>query len=151
MKEKNVVNALPDNKSAQDEVKNHETNFVNVSSRQPVQKHETESSNEAFEAELPICKVVVQEIDQEDAINQVVSVNIPEIRVDISDDSTDSVEDPQAEWEWEDGEELGNHISERNGMLVQTEARRWGTNAGSGVETHRERPAEPVPCAGRAG
>ena len=106
MKEKNVVNALPDNKSAQDEVKNHETNFVNMSSRQPEQEHETETNNEAFEAELPICKVVVQEIDEKDAVNQVVTINIPEIKVDVSDDSADSVEDPQAEWEWEDGEEL---------------------------------------------
>ena len=105
MKEKYVVNALPDNKSAQDEVKNHKANLVNVSS--PSCQSESKTETVVNDAQLSTCKVVVQDIiDDEEDYNKVATVNVPQIKIDSSDDGTDSNVDLQAEWDWEEGEEM---------------------------------------------
>ena len=104
LKEKYVVDALPDNKSAQDEVKNHKANLVNVSS--PSCQSESKTETVSNDAELSTCKVVVRDNDDHEDTNKVATVNVPQIKIDSSDDGTDSNEDLQVEWEWEEGEEM---------------------------------------------
>ena len=93
-----------------DEVRDHKTNLVNVSSKSCQSGNSVETTNDA--ELVPKCKVVIKE-DNEGDTNQFAVVNIPEIRIDTSseDDDNDDIEDEndendEAEWEWEDGEEL---------------------------------------------
>ena len=94
-----------------DEVKNHKTNLVNVSSKSCQSGNSVETTNDA--ELVPKCKVVIKE-DNEGDTNQFAVVKIPEIKIDTSseDNDNDDIEenedenDENAEWEWEDGEEL---------------------------------------------
>lgn len=107
MKEKNVVNALPDNKSGADEVKNNKSNPVNDSfeSDKPSDRSNVADSTIDNEVKASVCKV-----EEEEATNRVVTVSIPEIKIDVSEDNLDNDDDEesdqQAEWEWEEGEEM---------------------------------------------
>ena len=109
MKEKNVVNALPDNKSGADEVKNNKSNPVNDSfeSDKPSDRSNVADSTIDNEVKASVCKV---EEEEEEATNRVVTVSIPEIKIDVSEDNLDNDDDEesdqQAEWEWEEGEEM---------------------------------------------
>ena len=105
-----MLNASEDSYRSMDEVKNHKTNLVNVSSKSCQSGNSVETTNDA--ELVPKCKVVIKE-DNEGDTNQVASVNIPEIKIDTSseDDDNDDIEEnedgnDEAEWEWEDGEEL---------------------------------------------
>ena len=95
-----------------DEVRDHKTNLVNVSSKSCQSGNSVETTNDA--ELVPKCKVVIKE-DNEGDTNQFAVVNIPEIKIDTSseDDDNDDIEenendeaDENDEWEWEDGEEL---------------------------------------------
>ena len=94
-----------------DEVKDHKTNLVNVSSKSCQSGNSVETTNDA--ELVPKCKVVIKE-DNEGDTNQFAVVKIPEIKIDTSseDNDNDDIEenedenDENAEWEWEDGEEL---------------------------------------------
>ena len=105
-----MLDASADSFRSMDEVKNHKTNLVNVSSKSCQSGGSVETTTDA-ELVPSICKVVIK--DNEDDANQVASVNIPEIKIDMNseDDDNDDIEeneneDDEAEWEWEDGEEL---------------------------------------------
>lgn len=104
MKEKNVVNALPDNKSATEEVKNYKTNLDNVSFK----TCDDEPKVEAKQQEN-VCEIIVTE-DTAEVGNHSVTVNVPDIKIDLLDSdektSEEGNDDGQAEWEWEDGEEM---------------------------------------------
>ena len=95
-----------------DEVRDHKTNLVNVSSKSCQSGNSVETTNDA--ELVPKCKVVIKE-DNEGDTNQFAVVKIPEIKIDTSseDDDNDDIEenendeaDENDEWEWEDGEEL---------------------------------------------
>ena len=83
-----------------DEVRDHKTNLVNVSSKSCQSGNSVETTNDA--ELVPKCKVVIKE-DNEGDTNQFAVVKIPEIKIDTSSEDDDNDE---AEWEWEDGEEL---------------------------------------------
>merc|ERR1712012_583477 len=103
-KEKNVVNALPDNKSAVEEVKNDLNNSENNVSIESC-KAESKVDEDVGEQNVVVCETIVIN----EAKNKV-SVNVPNIKIDIVDDeskaSSGDRDDAQAEWDWEDGEEM---------------------------------------------
>ena len=104
-KEKNVVNALPDNKSAVEEVKNDQNNSENNVSTIESCKAESKVDEDVGEQNVVVCETIVI-----NGANNKVSVNVPNIKIDIVDDeskaSSGDRDDAQAEWDWEDGEEM---------------------------------------------
>merc|ERR1712012_854454 len=104
-KEKNVVNALPDNKSAVEEVKSDQNNSENNVSTIESCKAESKVDEDVGGQNVVVCETIVIN----EAKNKV-SVNVPNIKIDIVDDeskaSSGDRDDAQAEWDWEDGEEM---------------------------------------------
>ena len=98
-----MFNALADNKSATEDVKNHKTNLDNVSFKSCDDEPKVEPKQQEN-----VCEIIVTEARE--VGNHSVTVNVPDIKIDLleSDEKTSEEEkdDDQAEWEWEDGEEM---------------------------------------------